>query len=277
MPDGRSSVTPLHDAVDAATYGGKAAQLGIAVRGGLPVPAGYAFSPYFVEAVVEDHPPAIAALARVSAELGLMAVRSSAADEDSAGASFAGAHLSVLGVRGHDAVVTAVRDVHASGRLAGATSYRSTLGLAPECTMAVVAQELVDADVAGVLFTRNPLTGADERVIEATWGLGEAVVAGLVTPDQYRVARGGTPLERRPGDKDVAVRLNPDDGGASTVEVPVDPSLVEEPCLDDTRLAALDALATRCDEVFGSTDHDLEFAFRGTMLFLLQRRPITRA
>ena len=75
--------------------------------------------------------------------------------------------------------------------------------------MAVVLQELVDADCAGVLFTRNPLDGADELVVEAAWGLGERVVAGLVTPDRFRVARDGTVLERVAGEKDLAVSLRP--------------------------------------------------------------------
>jgi pyruvate,water dikinase len=278
MPDERSTVTRLAGAADAGIFGGKAAQLGTAIRCGLPVPPGFALSPWFVGAVVEEHPPAIAALAQVCDELGLMAVRSSAPDEDSADASFAGAHLTVLGVSGHDALVAAVRDVHESGQLAGAQSYRATMGLAQDSRMAVVAQQLVEADVAGVLFTRNPVTGADERVIEASWGLGEAVVAGLVTPDQYRVARGGRILEQRLGDKDVAVRTRPGGGpGDPTVEVPVDPDLARRLCLGEAELAAHDALAAQCDEVYGVADHDIEFAFRGAELFLLQRRPITRA
>ena len=114
-------------------------------------------------------------------------------------ASFAGAFLSVLGVSGPEAAAVAVRDVHKSGQLLGAHSYRVTLGLGAGNRMAVVVQQLVDADVAGVLFTRNPVTGADERVIEASWGLGEAVVGGLVTPDSYRVARGGRVVGAPPG------------------------------------------------------------------------------
>lgn len=276
--DDRSTITTLADAVDVGVFGGKAVQLGAAIRSGLPVPPGYALSPRVVEAVVEDHPPAIAALAWMSAELGLMAVRSSAPDEDSVGASFAGAHLSVLGVSGHGAVTNAVRDVHRSGQLAGARSYRATLGLDLGGRMAVVAQRLVEAEMAGVLFTRNPVTGADERVIEASWGLGEAVVAGLVTPDQYRVARGGRALERRLGDKDIAIRTRKGGGvGDPTEEVPVDPDLAGVPCLGEEELAALDALATQCDDVYGARDHDIEFAFLDGEVFLLQRRPITRA
>ena len=277
MSGERSTSTPLAEAVDVTVFGGKAAQLGAAVRGGLPVPAGYALSPGLVEAVVDDYPPAIAALALVSEELGLMAVRSSAPDEDSGDASFAGAFLSVLGVSGPEAAAVAVRDVHKSGQLLGAHSYRVSLGLGAENRMAVVVQQLVDADVAGVLFTRNPVTGADERVIEASWGLGEAVVGGLVTPDSYRVARGGRVLERRLGEKDIAIRLRGGRDGDPTEEVSVDPAWAGVHCLGDSELAALDDLATRCDDVYGDHDHDIEFAFRGGEIFFLQRRPITRA
>ena len=269
-------ITPLADADDEAVFGGKAVQLGAAIRSGLPVPAGYALSAEVVEAVVKRDPAAIASLEGVSDELGLLAVRSSAVDEDSADASFAGAHLSVLAVLGRDATLAAVEAVYESGLLAGAQGYREKLGLELSTRMAVVIQTLVDADVAGVLFTRHPVTGADERVIEASWGLGEAVVSGLITPDNYRLERGGREIERTLGDKDVAIRPRSNAGDADpTEEVPVDPDKVDAFCLGDAELMALDALATRCDQVFGSTDHDIEFAFRDGELFLLQRRPIT--
>ncbi len=270
-------ITPLADAVDGDVFGGKATQLGAAIRSGLPVPPGYALPADVVEAVVKRDPVAIAELRDVSDELGLMAVRSSALDEDSADASFAGAHLSVLAVSGRDATVAAVEAVYESGLLAGAQGYREKLGLELSSRMAVVIQALIDADVAGVLFTRHPVTGADERVIEASWGLGEAVVSGLITPDNYRLARGGRELERTLGDKDVAIRPRANPGDADpTEEVPVDPDQVATFCLGAAELTALDALAARCDEVFGSSDHDIEFAFRDGELFLLQRRPITR-
>ena len=269
-------ITPLADAVDGDVFGGKAVQLGAAIRSGLPVPAGYALSAEVVEAVVGRDPAATAALESVSDELGLLAVRSSAVDEDSADASFAGAHLSVLAVLGRDATLAAVEAVYESGLLAGAQGYREKLGLELSARMAVVVQALIDADVAGVLFTRHPVTGADERVIEASWGLGESVVSGLITPDNYRLERGGRELERTLGDKDVAIRPRGNAGDADpTEEVPVDPDKVDAFCLGDAELMALDALATRCDQVFGSTDHDIEFAFRDGELFLLQRRPIT--
>jgi pyruvate,water dikinase len=203
---------------------------------------------------------------------GPWAVRSSAIGEDSAGASFAGTHLSVLGVVGTAAVRDAVRRVHDSAHEPSAVAYREQHGLDPAPRMAVVLQEMVASEVAGVLFTRNPVTGAQERLIEASWGLGEIVVSGEVTPDQYRLSPDGIPLERTTGEKDIALRLGAD-GRVEKQEVP--PELVGAPCLDDERLAALHALAAACDSAFGVEDHDIEFAFAGERLFLLQRRPIT--
>jgi pyruvate,water dikinase len=270
-------IRPLAEATDAAAFGGKAVQLGAAIRAGLSVPAGFALSSEHVKATACGDPAALAALQALCPDstpsaVRSWAVRSSAIDEDSGAASFAGSHLSVLGVCGFTAVVQAVREVHASGRDPGAYAYRARLGLERTSRMAVVVQELVDADVAGVLFTRNPVTGAAERVIEASWGLGEAVVSGLVTPDQYRLDPTGCLLKLSVGEKDLQVRRS---GSGGTEQVPVAPELTCARCLGDGELAALHALAAACDRVFGSPDHDIEFAFRGGAVFLLQRRPIT--
>jgi pyruvate, water dikinase len=263
---------PLADVTDPMAFGGKAAALGSAIRAGLPVPNGVALSVDTVEAVVRADSDDVPALHSVCAGGGPRAVRSSAVGEDSAGASFAGAHCTVLGVCDPEAVVAAVRRVHASADAPQARAYRAQLGLGP-ARMGVVVQELVPADVAGVLFTRNPVTGAAERVIEASWGLGEAVVAGLVVPDRYRLDVRGRVLERVTGEKDVAVRAGP--GGAR--EIAVDDAEVHAPCLDDAQLAELHALAEACDAVYGTGDHDIEFAFHAGAVFLLQRRPITGA
>jgi pyruvate, water dikinase len=263
-------IISLAEAADPAVFGGKAVALGTAARAGLPVPAGVALSVDAVEAVVRADPDVVPAVRRVCSNGRPRAVRSSAVKEDSAGASFAGAYCTVLGVSDADAAVAAVRRVHASLDASAARAYRAQLGLRPS-RMGVVVQELVPADVAGVLFTRNPVTGAAERVIEASWGLGEAVVAGLVLPDRYRLDDRGRVLERVAGEKDVALRAGPD----GTSEVAVATPDVHAPCLDDARLAALHALAEACDAVYGTRDHDIEFAFAADAVFLLQRRPIT--
>lgn len=269
---GRPMICALAEVTDEAAFGGKAVQLGVGVRAGLPVPAGFALAADHVEAVAGGDADALAALGAAGSGKGWSAVRSSAIGEDSGTASFAGTHLTVLGVCGVAAVVDAVRQVYASGRAAGARAYRTRLGLACTSGMAVVVQELVDAGVAGVLFTRNPVSGAAERVIEASWGLGEAVVAGLVIPDRYRLDTSGRLLGRRLGHKDMAVRRSASGG---TEEVPVAPGPAGEPCLGEAELAALHGLACACDQAFGSTEHDIEFAFRDGAVFLLQRRPIT--
>jgi pyruvate, water dikinase len=263
---------PLTDQLHEGLFGGKAAQLAAAVRAGLPVPAGVALPVAFVDAVAAGRPETRSQLAEISRMLRApLVARSSAVGEDSEQASFAGQHLTRLNLRSARELVDAVCAIWASARSPSALAYRERLGLPPEPRMAAVVQELVDAESAGVLFSRNPLDGSDELVIEAAWGLGEAVVAGLVTPDRFRVARDGTVLERAAGVKDVAVRTDPAGG---TREVPVPPNISRSLCLDDSQLAALHALALRSDEVFAES-HDLEWAFAGGRLYLLQRRTLT--
>ena len=265
------SIVALADATDPGAYGGKAVELCRALRAGLPVPDGFALSCSVVEAVASGDVGVLAPLTHVCTPDRPQAVRSSAVGEDSEAASFAGTHLTVLGVCGATGLGEAVRRVHASGVDAGARAYRTRLGLPQAPRMAVVVQELVDPDVAGVLFTRNPVTGAAELVVEASWGLGEAVVSGLVTPDHYVLDPAGELRDVTLGDKDVAVRRT----GDRVEEVAVEPHLVGAPCLNSGQLAALHHLAETCDAAFGSTGHDIEFAFRHGELFLLQRRAIT--
>jgi pyruvate,water dikinase len=264
----------LAEAYDEGELGGKAVQLGAATRAGLPVPEGVALPAALVAAVAAGDPAAVTELSGVRDSLpGPLAVRSSGADEDSAAASFAGQHLTRLNVRSLDQLIEAVAAVWHSGRSASALAYRRKLGIEGDPRMGVVVQRLLDPEVSGVLFTRHPVTGADERVIEATWGLGEAVVQGLVTPDRYRLSPTGEVLERSPGRKQVAIRAQPDGGAA--VE-PVAAHLVQALCLDDRRLTSLHALARRCEEAFQGPS-DLEWAFTDAKLHLLQRRAITVA
>jgi len=122
------------------------------------------------------------------------------------------------------------------------------------------------------MFTRNPMTGAEERMIEASWGLGEAVVAGQVIPDGFRIDPSGKVLERRPGYKKIAIRSLPE-GGTFEEQVPAE--RVEALCLGDRELTALNRLAARCEEVYGPA-RDIEFAFAGGELYLLQCRAVTR-
>ena len=268
-----NAVVPLASTDDTRRFGGKAVSLGASLRAGLPVPGGMAVAWELLDALAAGgaREQDFADLLRWADGRHLLAVRSSAVDEDSAGASFAGTHRTVLGVQGGD-LVAALLAVHASAAEDGAVAYRNRLGLGTAARMAAVVQELVPADVAGVMFTRDPATGADVRVIEASWGLGETVVSGMVTPDRFVLDPDGRLLEFRPGEKDVAMTVT----GGRVVEQDVDGSAVSLACLGREELAALHLLALHCDAVFGETAHDVEFAFCGGALRLLQRRPITR-
>jgi pyruvate,water dikinase len=265
-------IASLHEALPEEDFGGKAAQLAQAHKKGLPVPPAWAMATTFVDRVVAGDEAATARLIEVFLDLGgPVAVRSSGIGEDGAAASFAGQHATELNIRSRDALIEAVHKVHRSARTEAALAYRKRLGISPEPRMGIVVQRLVEAERAGVLFTRHPTTGADERVIEATWGLGEAVVAGLVTPDHYRVARGGRVLERRAGDKDLAIMWSE---GGGTEEIEIEADRASALCLSDADLTALEAMATACEAAFGGSQ-DLEWAFAGDRLYLLQRRAIT--
>jgi pyruvate,water dikinase len=268
-------VIPLREAFDVGSYGGKAVQLGEALRAGLPVPDGFALASSWVDRLVSgEAAPAAELRARVPDLRQRVAVRSSAVGEDSAGASFAGQHATYLHIDPTvDAIAAAVRRVWESGRTDAARLYRQRLGLDNDPHVGVVVQRMVESTTAGVLFNRDPLGGADVRVIEAAWGLGEVVVAGLVTPDRYRVDRSGAVIERQVGFKDIEIRHSTDGG---TEEVDVDHDRAEALCLDDAQLLALHRLAEQCEAVYGGTQ-DIEWAFSGGELFLLQRRPITSA
>jgi pyruvate, water dikinase len=268
------SVVPLDKARDDARFGSKAVGLGEAARAGLPLPPGVALDGTIVEAVANGEEWAIEYVVKSARPLGSpLAVRSSAVDEDGAEASFAGQHLTLLNVPSTQELSAALREIWWSANSDSAITYRQRVGLFTRPSVGIVVQALLDPDAAGVMFTRNPISGADERLIEASWGLGEAVVAGRVIPDHFRIARSGEVLERRPGVKKLAIRTLPEGG---TVEEDVAPELVERLCLDDDQLAELNGLADRCEEVYGKA-RDIEFAFAGGQLYLLQCRAVTRA
>ena len=267
-------IVPLEEAHDESVFGSKAVGLGEAARSGLPLPPGVALSGDVVEAVAGGERQAFQDVAKLVRPLGSpLAVRSSAVDEDGADASFAGQHLTLLNVPGTDAVADAVREIWWSANSDSAITYRQRVGLFRRPSVGVVVQSLLDPVCAGVMFTRNPMNGADERVIEASWGLGEAVVAGMVIPDHFRIDRSGEVLERTPGLKKIAVRTLPEGG---TFEEKLSPELAEQLCLEDSQLEDLHRLAERCEEIYGP-DRDIEWAVAGGQLYLLQCRAITRA
>ncbi len=267
-----TQVVPLAEASETALFGAKAVGLGDALRAGLPAPSGVALSGPTVEAVARGDQPVIdKVLAAVRPLPGPLAVRSSAIDEDSAEASFAGQHITLLNVPSTDQVVPALKEIWWSANSDAAISYRQRVGLMTRPIVGVVVQSLLNPESAGVMFTQNPVDGSDERVIEASWGLGEAVVAGLVIPDHFRLDRSGTVLERTTGRKQLAIRALPSGG---TTEEPIPEHLAASPCLSDEQLSELGRLASRCEEVYGP-GRDIEWAIAGGKLYLLQCRAVT--
>jgi pyruvate, water dikinase len=270
--DPRLGLVPLAEARDESTFGGKAVSLGAAIRAGLPVPPGAALSWQMVTRVAQadrDHVGAVLDSPHVPDAR--LAARSSAVGEDSDGASFAGQHTTKLNVRRHG-LPEAVRAVWESAFAPSALAYRAKQGVATDPRIGVVVQLLVEPVAAGVLFTRNPITGADERLIEASWGLGEAVVNGTVVPDRYRLSPAGCVLEFTPGHKDVKIWYGDGDG---TIDVPVADHLHAAPALSDDHVASLHALADRCRALYGP-NLDLEWAVGpDARVYLLQCRPIT--
>ena len=277
----------LIEAVDEKSFGGKCVSLGAALRAGLPAPDGFALPVSLVAAIakpdtaITDGNGVASATERVKELFGefaaAMAVRSSAVGEDSAEASFAGQHLTVLNIIDADAMLNAVIAVHDSAHTPEALAYRQKMEISGEPAIAVVLQRQILSDTAGVMFTRNPLNGAAERYIEASWGLGEAIVAGLVVPDSFRISSDGAIIERVAGEKDI--KLVCSDAG-ETLELEVEELLIHELCLSDEQLQQLHGLAVKCEAVYGEETSDvgldIEWAFHDGNLYLLQCRSITR-
>src|SRR5262245_39139623 len=186
--------------------GGKGLSLGLTSNAGLPVPPGFCVTSaaYRRHSTPNVDSPLLDALLSAYRQMGggVVAVRSSATAEDGAATSFAGQQETVLGAEGDEALRVAVERCWRSLHTERAKAYRQRQGIdESSVAMAVVVQRLVEAEVAGVMFTRDPLdpTGKLMR-IEASWGLGEAVVSGKVTPDRFVVEREtGHARERQPG------------------------------------------------------------------------------
>jgi pyruvate, water dikinase len=253
-------------ASDEAVFGGKSASLGELLAAGLPVPPGFAVSSAATEADLDQVADAYRALGEPP-----VAVRSSAVGEDSAETTFAGLQDTFLWVRGAERVRQAVRDCWASLDNPEAVSYRERFG-GPPPAMGVTVQVMIDAAIAGVMFTCNPVSRDPSTVaINASWGLGLAVVGGEVTPDEYRLSKvTGELLQRTIGTKPIEYVE-----GAQRVDVP--PERQQVACLDDEQLAGLLELARRVERHFGS-HQDIEWAIgQDGELHLLQSRPVTTA
>lgn len=264
------------DAGMLADVGGKAANLGVLLAAGLPVPPGFCLTTAAYRRVAEaagvepSGPPELArgrleafpvpddiAGAILAAYAGLggdtpVAVRSSATAEDLPEASFAGQLDTYLNVAGPDALLDAVRRCWASLWTDRAVAYRADHGIDQRPVgIAVVVQEMVDAAVSGVMFTANPVTGRrKETVIDAAPGLGEALVSGAVNPDQFTVDATGAILQRSLGDN-------------------------RQACLTDDQVRSLAGLGTHAEELYGQPQ-DLEWAIASDGgIRVVQSRPIT--
>jgi pyruvate,water dikinase len=304
---GTRALAELHRS-DEVRFGAKSASLGELIGAGVPVPPGFALSAEsYLGAVdgvdlgggAEQCSRAIKAtgvpdevraeIAERYRELGALAgdpeapvaVRSSAIGEDSEEATFAGQQETFLWVRGVDGVCDAVRDCWASLYSPEAVSYRAEMAAEDETpAMGVTVQLMVDAAVSGVMFTCNPLNGDPSSVaVNASWGLGLAVVGGEVTPDEYRVSKVTREvLSRSIGPKTIEYVPEPSGSGAARVEVEV--ARQEVACLEDRQLELLVEVAKRVERHLGG-HQDIEWAIaRGDQedlgeLFMLQARPVT--
>jgi pyruvate,water dikinase len=252
--------------------GGKGASLATMSAEDLPVPPGFVVASTAFEAAVDtgalrklmrardvDAARAMVAAAepprepieRRYAELpGLVAVRSSACAEDSEAASYAGQQETYLNTDGLAEVLANVVRCWLSFFTERAVFYRREKGSLEDVAMAVVVQQMVDSDKSGVLFTVDPVHGRRDRmVVEAARGLGEAVVSGEVTPDNYTLSRDGVVKRRR--------------------------VVGAEPVLCDAECATLATLGRRLADLHGGPQ-DIEWAYDADgRLFLLQSRPVT--
>jgi pyruvate, water dikinase len=314
-------VLALADARDTAVAGGKGMGLGeltrvCALPPGFGVPPGFVVTTAAFAAALDwldpagslaagESPAALraritaaplpdrvtAAITQAYAALGPdtdVAVRSSATMEDSSAASFAGLQDSYLGVAGAPAVLGHVRRCWASLYNEESVAYRRRLGISEQdLRMAVVVQRMVRPRAAGVMFTRSPVTGDRSVVaIEGTWGLGSALVAGDVTPDNFVISKiTGEITSRRVSPKARLHSLLPNGRGVSVTDTPAD--LRGRPCLSDSEIRALASVAGRVEAHYGAAQ-DIEWALidSGTSLaaapdsptdriVLLQSRPET--
>jgi pyruvate, water dikinase len=226
------------------------------------------------DGVFEELTRAYATLAERCGAAGLsVAIRSSALDEDSATSSFAGQHKTFLNVVGAKAVASTVMRCWASAGSTHAQLYRIQQGLAADSIrMAVLVQQFIAADSSAVIFTANPVTGSrDELVINASWGLGESIVGGTVTPDTYVLRTSDLSIfAQQIGEKR---RMTiPVLGGTREVDIPR--FLRLGPVLNDNQIAELGRLGRDLEAAMG-WPVDAECAYQAGHLYLLQCRPIT--
>lgn len=201
-----------------------------------------------------------------------VAVRSSAIGEDGKAASFAGQYETYLNVIGAEALCQAVTRCWTSAQSARVRVYRHQQGeMATTEPMAVLVQQLIAADVAVVAFSANPVSGNREQImINATWGLGESLVGGTVTPDSYTVYKADLTVTQQHAAKSVMTIL----AANGVREVPVPRAMQQLPALTAAQVQEVAQLALTLEQEMG-WPVDIECAYQGGTLYLLQCRPIT--
>ncbi|MCB9676909.1 MAG: phosphoenolpyruvate synthase [Alphaproteobacteria bacterium] len=202
------------------------------------------------------------------------AVRSSATAEDLPDASFAGQQDTYLNVIGEDALLDAIRRCWISLYTDRAILYRIERGFPHDTVkLSVVVQRMVLPDVAGICFTADPISGRRDRIcIDAGFGLGEALVSGLVSADLYTIDKAsGTVCDKRIADKALRIRPLPEGG---TVEEHLPPDQREAPALTDAQAEALARIALSIEAHYGSPQ-DIEWCLEGDRFAVVQSRPIT--
>ncbi|MCC5988567.1 MAG: hypothetical protein JJT95_12865 [Pararhodobacter sp.] len=234
--------------------------------------AAQALKDRFIAGEIPENVAKSIAEAYAAAGGGLVVVRSSATAEDLPGASFAGQHDSFLNIEGPEDVGDAVRRCWASLWNPRAVSYRKRVGLdTTGIAIAVVVQRMIDAERSGVLFTANPLDHRRDRMLlSASFGLGEAVVGGDVSPDNWVLDAQGKVLEHHLSDKQVITVRE----GKGTVNEPMPEDNRRAVSLNDREVAELAALGARAQKHFDGPQ-DLEWAIEGGLIYLVQSRPIT--
>ncbi len=264
---------------DVSLVGGKAANLSRLARMYPHVPDGFSLP----VTVMDDAHPLDLRNEITDAISGLMschslpdfvaAVRSSAVDEDGETASFAGQHETYLNIVGPDAIIQAVNNCWESARSERVLEYRRQQGLSVDrLQIAVLVQQLVPADVSAVVFSANPITGnRDEVMINASWGLGESIVGGTVTPDTFVVRKSDLAITSRITADKLSMTVSVP-GGTREVDVPR--FLRAQSSLNDEQMIEMAQLALTLEETM-NYPVDIECAFAGGTLYLLQCRPIT--
>jgi len=202
------------------------------------------------------------------------AVRSSAISEDGSAASFAGLYETYLNVRGVDDILSKVHECYVSLWAERAVGYRARNGGGLDEAMSVVVMGLVPSESSGIAFTAHPVTGDREMVvINASWGLGEAIVSGRVTPDSFVVQKGSFSIvEREIYPKETGTFPNPE--GHGTIDVSLAADLQHKPSLTDEEACEVARLAASVEQHYG-LPQDIEWALAAGNLYLLQSRPIT--